>query len=470
MARYGSSIRNRLGPDQGDRAGSRARRVASTLATLLALQLLLIPLVARATASTEAAAGDKKCLMCHGRTLNRTLENGATRSLHVDAEGFASSVHARLGCAGCHKDIAGSRHPSKEPLEEERAFSVEANGVCRKCHPKQFRQYGESIHASLVAEGNPKAPVCSDCHSAHAVQPVATFESGPATGLPCRNCHQDIFDAYAHSVHGKARTQALAVAAGQMQAPVCMDCHQAHHISAVAAGERLQATCLDCHKGAPMAHQAWLPNPGLHMDVVACPVCHSPAAQRKIDLELYDLTAQSPVGEDGKYAGLDERMRAITATGKKLSSQDLQQLIRQSRQDGRTDEVTLRGHMQVRTGPEAHELTLSKQAVRNCESCHRQGAEAFADVTVSITGPDGRKRYYPASQDVLTSVASVDSVGRFYAMGGTRIKLLDTLVALALVGGLAIPLGHMTLGKYLHRKPSVENDNATDSSNSDDSC
>jgi len=466
MATISSTIRDRRSTGRTPTAGGLARRAAAAVAALLALQLLLVPIAAGAVGSAGSGSDDGKCLMCHGRQLNRTTASGEKRSLHVDAEAFATSVHAGLGCAGCHKDIAGSKHPTKEPLGSERAFAVDENDVCRKCHPKQFRQYGESIHASMVAEGNAGAPVCSDCHSAHAVQPASTFETGPAAELPCKNCHEDVYDAYAQSVHGKAREQAQAVPAGHVQAPVCMDCHQAHHISAVAAGERLRQTCLDCHKGAAVAHQAWLPNTGLHLDVVSCPVCHAPAAQRKIDLELYDRTAKSPAGEDGKYAGLDERMRAMETSGKGLGPQDLQQLIRQSKQDGQSTGLTLRGRMQVRTGAEAHQLALGTQAVRNCESCHRRGAEAFADVTVSITGPDGRQRYYPADQDVLTSVASVDSLGRFYATGGTRIKLLDALVALALVGGLAIPLGHMTLGKYLHRKPDMENEDANDSGDS----
>jgi hypothetical protein len=49
-------------------------------------------------------------------------------------------------------------------------------------------------------------------------------------------------------------------------------------------------------------------------------------------------------------------------------------------------------------------------------------------------------------------VVSVDSINDFYAMGGTRIRLLDGLLILALAGGLALPIGHLTLGKWLNRK------------------
>ena len=91
--------------------------------------------------------------------------------------------------------------------------------------------------------------------------------------------------------------------------------------------------------------------------------------------------------------------------------------------------------------------------MRDCDSCHENGSAAFQNVTVSIARPDGRKLRDKAESDVLTSVVSVDTVGNFYAAGGTRIKLLDGLLVLGIIGGLAIPAGHITLGKVLKRKP-----------------
>ena len=49
-------------------------------------------------------------------------------------------------------------------------------------------------------------------------------------------------------------------------------------------------------------------------------------------------------------------------------------------------------------------------------------------------------------------MTSVDSIGEFYVLGGTRIKLLDVLVVLSLIGGLAIPAGHIALGRVLKKK------------------
>jgi hypothetical protein len=72
-------------------------------------------------------------------------------------------------------------------------------------------------------------------------------------------------------------------------------------------------------------------------------------------------------------------------------------------------------------------------------------------VTISLVGPDGRRVGYGASADVLSSVISVDSVRGFYAIGGTRIKLLDYLLILAVLGGVGIAVGHVFLGWFFRR-------------------
>jgi len=112
--------------------------------------------------------------------------------------------------------------------------------------------------------------------------------------------------------------------------------------------------------------------------------------------------------------------------------------------------------MEVTRGVDAHRLAPRADAVRSCDTCHQGNSEAFQNVTVSISSPDGQKQRFEADSEVLNSAISVDSVGGFYAPGGTRIKLLDGLLALAIFGGLAVPIGHITLGKILRKKKNTE--------------
>ena len=98
-----------------------------------------------------------------------------------------------------------------------------------------------------------------------------------------------------------------------------------------------------------------------------------------------------------------------------------------------------------------HALADKSKALGDCRTCHREGSQAFQSVTISLVGPDGRRVGYGANADVLNSAFSVGSVSGFYAIGGTRIKLLDILLVLAILGGGGIAVGHVTLGWLFKR-------------------
>jgi hypothetical protein len=108
--------------------------------------------------------------------------------------------------------------------------------------------------------------------------------------------------------------------------------------------------------------------------------------------------------------------------------------------------------MEVETGAEAHYLAPRSESLRDCETCHIGDSVAFQNVTVSVNMPDGRRRTVSATPSVLSSAISFSSLGGFYAPGGTRIKIIDWMLLLAVIGGLAIPIGHVALGKFLSRK------------------
>lgn len=40
---------------------------------------------------------------------------------------------------------------------------------------------------------------------------------------------------------------------------------------------------------------------------------------------------------------------------------------------------------------------------------------------------------------------ATESVRGFYAIGSTRIKLLDTLLIMVMLGAVSVPIGHMTI-------------------------
>lgn len=407
-------------------------------------------LMAAATIAPASAAdispADQQCLACHSMPgLEKTLESGETLSLQVDADHFAPSVHSPLGCTGCHSDVNLASHPpASNPIASKRVFSIAMARICANCHADQAERWSKSVHATLVRNSNPDAPICTSCHSPHQVMKGA---AAAIETVPCKNCHAEIFTAYSASVHGILRKGGLA------KAPLCFNCHGAHDIDVASAGVGRRDVCLSCHTEAVASHGKWLRNVQLHFDVVSCPACHAPKAQRTIDLILYNGRTQAeisgPVGMP-EFEGL-VGTKASPRLG--LNPTTLLALLKVLNPPGAEDKTSIRGRLEVRTGVQDHQLTFANEAIGTCDTCHREGAAAFQNVMISVAGPSGIPVRYEVDKTVLNSAFSIDSVGGFYAIGGTRIGFLDVLLALALLGGIAWPTGHAIVrwgfGRYL---------------------
>jgi hypothetical protein len=396
---------------------------------------------------------NKKCLNCHKRERVKTLEDGAELSLQVHREDYTGSAHGEIACVGCHEAIGNRKHPSKKTnitISSQRDYAKEINQSCRNCHDKKFTQYQGSIHASLVTQGSDKAPLCSDCHSAHAVETMEVYQ--PDTGLPCKRCHENIFIAYSESVHGTARATGNVIRDEHIQAPICMDCHSSHNITAVEIGDTLRSQCLDCHENVPLLHSQWLPNAGTHLDIVSCAVCHAPFAKHRFDLHLYDNIAQVPVGQQESYKLFQEQLKQIEKEGGDVDPLAVWKLIEESDEENIPSEISLRSRMEVRSGVWAHQIASKSFAVRTCDSCHQKDSRKGLDVTVSLPQEGGQIQRYKTGSEGLDSVGKVKSVSDFYALGGNPNKLLDIMVLLSFISGFAIPIGHYTLGKMIKEK------------------
>jgi len=399
----------------------------------------------------ETLKKNNKCLRCHKRDKTKLLEDGAEMTLQVHKDDYLSSAHGEVSCTSCHRAIGNRKHPSKKTnvaIQSEREYSIEMNDSCRKCHQTKFKQYQGSVHATMVAQGSTKAPLCTDCHSAHAVETMANYQA--VTGLPCKNCHENIFRSYSESVHGQARISGNTIRDSHIQSPICADCHKSHEVTALAIGDTLRTTCIGCHENVILLHNQWLPNAGTHLDIISCAVCHAPFARRKFDLHLYDNVSKIPVSQREGDDSIQQQMQAMQKTGGSVV--DMLTNWRAKQDDDKqssSSNISIRGRMEVQSGVAAHQIASKSFAVRTCDSCHKDDARQRQNVTLTITKADGRTESFAADKEVLEAVTAVNSISDFYALGGNPNKLLDILLLLSLAAGIAVPIGHFTMGKMI---------------------
>jgi hypothetical protein len=288
----------------------------------------------------------------------------------------------------------------------------------------------DSIHAVLLARGDQRAPGCSDCHGAHRVGPGALADT--LDGVPCRKCHQDMFDAYRTSVHGMTKPTAAA------HPPLCASCHTAHDVKPAMASRSPRDMCLACHPAYEEGHRQQLPNPKAHLEMVACTACHVPLAyKRSIYLRLIDAA-------EGKLLGDAEVQAALTARGVtagQIGPKELWQLYRDLNAKKAVN-VAVAVSMDVRRN--AHYLAPKQIAVRQCDACHSADSSFFRTVAVASAGPDGREVLRDVDPRALTSAYGVVLLKRFYVMSGTRLTAMDYAGVLIILGGIAFPVLHGT--------------------------
>lgn len=388
------------------------------------------------------------CLMCHRSRLSMTMKNGESLSVFVDETSLRSSAHGNLQCSACHSEFSKAQHPVRA-FNNKREYILAGIKLCNKCHADAYAQYEKSIHYSLFKSDNPKAPSCTDCHGA--AHSVARTKTDKTLGLTsCNKCHGELNISYEASVHNKARIQ------GKKDAPVCSSCHNAHNIESTKMTTRIKEGCFKCHKDMGNVHKKWLKNPpvtlptfaGAHFDAVSCAACHSPNAKRGIYLSLFDSKTGKPLTEEEVIKLLDTDaaglMEKIDTNGDGIiEGKEVWNIFRLLlKKNVRT---TFVGKMDVSNAAEAHQLGAKAEAVRECEACHHPKSEYFKNVFIVMSKTGGGTTVLPAKKDLVNSVFSIIPVRKFYAIGGTNISLFDILFYAALIGGIAVPIGHISL-------------------------
>ncbi len=246
----------------------------------------------------EPGALDPACRDCHGThdilpaadprssthpdrlpvTCGRCHENQAVVgryhiAMTAPVRQYEASVHSRASRAGgapvatcidCHS-AGGTAHAILAPIDPQSTINrFNIARTCGRCHSRIATDYARGVHGQAAARGEPDTPVCTDCHGAHAILPVAD----PASRVSptrvslsvCAPCHENeqlnvkyglptgIMKSWRHSYHGLKSTD------GDPRVANCASCHRAHLIlpasdpASSISPSRVQTTCARCHR------------------------------------------------------------------------------------------------------------------------------------------------------------------------------------------------------------------------------
>lgn len=241
---------NSVLPRNGRRVAVRLLLSVIACAVLVAVQLTLGPPVGGVPADKGIRGSprvlmepNQPCLDCHGEDgLSMTFPSGEALSLHIEADQYEASVHGgKLECLDCHQRTREYPHPPTT-VGNRRDYALAEYETCKQCHFEEYTRSRDSVHFDAMAAGNADAAICTDCHDAHTV----TSLKGPRTEVArtCSSCHGEIYESYAQSVHGAALNE------DNSDVPDCITCHGVHDmVSATTPAFRRGSVllCAKCH-------------------------------------------------------------------------------------------------------------------------------------------------------------------------------------------------------------------------------
>jgi hypothetical protein len=193
------------------------------------------------------------CSRCHGDPA--IIAKGHIAIGNV-GDRFKDSIHGRAisrsgllvaaNCTSCHG--AHDIRQKSDPL----SLVARANipQTCATCHEGIQALYDRGSHGAALAAGNARAPVCTDCHSAHDIQRADAGSWKTDTVKECGTCHLDKIRTYRDTFHGQITSL------GFVRTAKCSDCHGAHEVHpksdarSTVSPDRVLATCQTCHAGA----------------------------------------------------------------------------------------------------------------------------------------------------------------------------------------------------------------------------
>jgi predicted CXXCH cytochrome family protein len=204
----------------------------------------------------------RTCGVCHGDAA-MAKKHGLSNvyPLYVDSiHGFALNKDGLLVSANCNS-CHGSHHILSHKDPRSPTYKANIPKTCGTCHAGSAADYMGGVHGKALAKGDLKAPVCTDCHTTHAIQQPAAAAFRMQSTPVCGTCHKDKLSTYHDTFHSQLNSLG-----GYLETARCWDCHGAHDAlpasdprSSVAKAN-LVTTCGKCHAGANASFVQYQPH------------------------------------------------------------------------------------------------------------------------------------------------------------------------------------------------------------------
>jgi len=208
----------------------------------------------------------KTCGTCHANeALAKKYGLQNVYSHYMDSiHGYAVSKEGLLvaaNCMSCHGSHGILSH--KDPKSTTSRENIPT--TCGACHGGVKDEYMSGVHGKALAAGNGKVPVCTDCHTAHAIlQPTDSTFRMQSTPI-CGSCHKDQLATYRDTFHSQ-----LGLLGGYVETARCWDCHAAHKVlpasdpASPVNKANLIKTCSRCHADANLSFVQYQPHANPH--------------------------------------------------------------------------------------------------------------------------------------------------------------------------------------------------------------
>lgn len=365
------------------------------------------------------AQNNEMCMECHSDdTLEKALADGTVKSMYVNDSLFAASVHADFECVSCHTDLEGFEDfPHEENLEK-----VD----CATCHEEVTVDFMTSLHGKARDTGNPLAPTCASCHTAHYMLP----EDDPGSSIhplnlpkTCAVCHSQYniasdpdvriansFALYKAGVHGEGIEKGVNVAA------TCNDCHGTHKLwkaneaNSMVNRMNIPKTCSKCHSDFYYQYMNGIHGKALVAGVIETAICTDCHGEHKIldsdnpESPIHPLNVSATCSKCHEDDRINEKYGLPT---QRLSSYN-------DSYHGLANKAGAQNSASCISCHNAHDILPSRNPkssvhkdnlTRTCKRCHFDATDNFAQSythKINVSGPT--KSPVRKANDVITII------------------------------------------------------------------